>query len=335
MRLRIIQNTPKFKHIVFSLQSGELENDLKRLSINVFILPKFLPRIFGFLFYLILLLKTKPNIVHAMPWVPNLFARIAKLMPGFKNYKIICDYHGFAYLGRIQILIDKITINLSDKIFFVSNEVKDWLENKWDKKILQNKSFIFKNFVSHREFEFSKKNRVFFRSKLELDKFDFALGIVARLDKIKRIDFLIKFCAPIIKKFPNFKLLICGEGPLKIELHNLVKKEKVEKNILFMEFEHKELSKIYSAFDAFALCSESEGLPTVLLEAAANGCPVFLSKNLYRFNHIFTKKQHALSELQCATSHVLRDKNHKSFLRPEFEQDVFIEKISHQYLELK
>ena len=335
MRLRIIQKTSQFEHIVFSLQKGELGIEFKKLGINVFIVPKLIPRIFGFFFYLIFLLKTKPNIVHAMPWVPNLFARISKLIPGSTNYKIICDYHGIAYLGRMQILIDKLTIHLSDKIFFVSSEVKDWLENKWNKTIPQSKAFIFKNFVSADEFKFSQQNRNVLRSKLGLGKLDFVLGIVARLDKIKRIDFLIKFCTPIIKKFENFKLLICGEGPLKTELQCLAKKEGIYENIIFMEFEHKDLSKIYSAFDAFVLCSESEGLPTVLLEAAANGCPVFLSKNLDRFNYIFTQKQNDLRMLQSPTSHVLRNKNHKSFLCPEFEQDLFIEKIILQYLELK
>jgi glycosyltransferase involved in cell wall biosynthesis len=50
------------------------------------------------------------------------------------------------------------------------------------------------------------------------------------------------------------------------------------------------MPSFYNGIDCFILCSESEGLPLVLLEAGAAGLPILMSENLKSQVSLFFKK---------------------------------------------
>ena len=77
---------------------------------------------------------------------------------------------------------------------------------------------------------------------------------------------------------PSAKLLIIGEGPQKNELINVVRKLKIENNVMFLGFiPHNKLSKIISQMDVVCIPSKREGFGVVALEAQACGVPVICS----------------------------------------------------------
>jgi glycosyltransferase involved in cell wall biosynthesis len=77
----------------------------------------------------------------------------------------------------------------------------------------------------------------------------------------------------IIKKFPDCTLVIAGRGPLEETLKKEAESLEIMNNIRFigMRLDIPELLKL---FDVYVLPSLWEGLPMVLLEAMAAGCPV-------------------------------------------------------------
>jgi len=94
---------------------------------------------------------------------------------------------------------------------------------------------------------------------------------VGHLIKRKGHDLVIKS----LKKIPNTKLLIAGDGVELSSLTSLVKTEQLEDRVTFLgAISHTELKEYYGAADALVLASDREGWANVLLESMACGTPV-------------------------------------------------------------
>mgnify|MGYP003341073358 FL=1 len=110
---------------------------------------------------------------------------------------------------------------------------------------------------------------------------------VGRLVKRKGQDKLIKALPEIKDEFPNVKLLLVGEGPLRKKLSKLVKKLQLEDNVIFTgRVSYEELPKYFRVGDIFAMPArtrnfglEVEGLGIVYLEASATGLPVIVGSS--------------------------------------------------------
>lgn len=97
------------------------------------------------------------------------------------------------------------------------------------------------------------------------------LGI-GRLNEQKNFELLIKSFASLHTKQPC-RLLILGEGPLRTNLESLVKRLDLVKDVAMPGVVDNPYHYLANA-DLFVLSSNYEGLPTVLVEALACGCPV-------------------------------------------------------------
>ena len=110
---------------------------------------------------------------------------------------------------------------------------------------------------------------------------------VGRLVKRKGQDKLIKALPEIKGEFPNVRLLLVGEGPLRKKLSKLVKKLQLEDNVIFTgRVSYEELPKYFRVGDIFAMPArtrnfglEVEGLGIVYLEASATGLPVIVGSS--------------------------------------------------------
>lgn len=96
---------------------------------------------------------------------------------------------------------------------------------------------------------------------------------VGRLEPQKAFDVLIRAHALMRAAGADHNLLIVGEGSLEGELRELVKSLGVESSVFMPGFQPNPHALMRRAA-AFALSSRFEGLPMVLLEALALGCPV-------------------------------------------------------------
>ena len=111
---------------------------------------------------------------------------------------------------------------------------------------------------------------------------------IGRLVKRKGQDFVIRSLPEILKKVPNLKYLIVGDGPDKDYLVNLAKELQVEKQVIFAgPIEDKDILKFpyYHLADLFIMPTREmkgqkdiESFGLVYLEAQAQGTPVIIGK---------------------------------------------------------
>lgn len=95
---------------------------------------------------------------------------------------------------------------------------------------------------------------------------------VGRLSHEKRFDLLVRAFAQV-KGRREARLIILGQGPLLTDLHQLAATLGVSQFVDFPGFDPNPYRYMQRAA-VFALTSESEGLPTVIIEALATGLPV-------------------------------------------------------------
>jgi len=102
------------------------------------------------------------------------------------------------------------------------------------------------------------------------------LVAVGRLSREKGVDVLIDAMPAVLRRFPDARLVILGEGPLEAELKEQARNLGLNENVVFLGFQGNPWLYLKHAA-AFILPSRFEGLPNVLLEALALGTPVVVS----------------------------------------------------------
>lgn len=109
---------------------------------------------------------------------------------------------------------------------------------------------------------------------------DFVVLFVGRLGKEKNIDFLINCHTELKSKYPNLKLLIVGDGPYSENFKELVKKNKMQDNIIFCgKAPFDEIPTYYNMATVFATASKTETQGLTVIEALAASVPVLAMKD--------------------------------------------------------
>lgn len=96
---------------------------------------------------------------------------------------------------------------------------------------------------------------------------------VGRLTRQKNFAMLIRAFGRVVRTEPSARLVILGEGPQREKLEELVEEIGLGNMVQMRGFVDNP-APWFQAASVFALSSEWEGLPTVLIEALAFGCPV-------------------------------------------------------------
>ncbi len=84
---------------------------------------------------------------------------------------------------------------------------------------------------------------------------------------------LIEAAALVVRKVPDARFVIAGEGELRPALERQIKEHHLEKHVLLAGFRPDVLS-LHQAFDIFVMSSITEGLGTSLLDAMAAARPI-------------------------------------------------------------
>ena len=96
------------------------------------------------------------------------------------------------------------------------------------------------------------------------------VGNVAALVPHKGQRHLIDAAAEVVRREPDARFVIAGEGELRESLEHQIKHHRLEKHVLLAGFRPDVLS-LHKAFDLFVMSSVTEGLGTSLLDAMACG----------------------------------------------------------------
>jgi glycosyltransferase involved in cell wall biosynthesis len=102
------------------------------------------------------------------------------------------------------------------------------------------------------------------------------VGNVAALVPHKGQRHLVEAAALVVRKVPDARFVIAGEGELRPTLERQIKEHRLEKHVLLAGFRPDVLS-LHKAFDIFVMSSITEGLGTSLLDAMAAAKPIVAS----------------------------------------------------------
>lgn len=90
---------------------------------------------------------------------------------------------------------------------------------------------------------------------------------------IKGYDTAIRTAKKVFAKSPDWKWIICGEGPERENLERLIREEELE-NYIILPGNVDNMDEMYQKAAMFVMTSRMEGLPMVLLEAKSWRLPI-------------------------------------------------------------
>lgn len=115
------------------------------------------------------------------------------------------------------------------------------------------------------------------RSSLGIKPPEVVIGVIARLEEQKGHQVLLEALSLMPDLPANLKVLIVGDGKLRLSLEEETKKRGLSSRVVFLGT-RKPIFPILKALDLFLLPSLWEGFSVALLEAMAMGVPVIATK---------------------------------------------------------
>lgn len=112
------------------------------------------------------------------------------------------------------------------------------------------------------------------QSRIEKDSFTFLF--VGRLERVKNLGHLLQALRATVDKLPDVQLWFVGDGTERSRLEQTMLELNLTPNVTFWG-RQLDVAPFFSAADAFAMSSVSEGLPMSLLQAFSIGLPAVVT----------------------------------------------------------
>jgi glycosyltransferase involved in cell wall biosynthesis len=113
------------------------------------------------------------------------------------------------------------------------------------------------------------------RARWGLKADDIVIGKIARLFKLKGHDDLFAVAPELVRRCPNVKFLLVGDGEWRRRFENLARSLKLEKSFIFTSLvPPSQLPELIGLMDIVVHLSRREGLPRVLPQALAAARPI-------------------------------------------------------------
>lgn len=215
----------------------------------------------------------------------------------------------------------------SSYCFACSEAAGKWLYGK-------NAFIVFQNGIDVPKYAFNQESRIKTRKALNFINNEKVIVNVGSLVAIKRQDFLIDAFEKAVKRKPDLKLIIVGEGPEREKLHFKIKVLNLE-NSVFLLGAKADVENYLSASDVFVLSSLYEGSPVSIVEAVANDMPVLVSEtietnqllndNIHKCNFVDEQKA-ADAIIECCET----KRNHIKWI-DKFNCDELLKEMSEYY----
>jgi glycosyltransferase involved in cell wall biosynthesis len=216
----------------------------------------------------------RPQVVHAHQITSLLYSGAAARSLGVSL--VVHTEHGREpYARRLRTrLLGRLAGRFADRFYCLSQDMaKEILRHR----IVQSRKIhVIGNGIDTARFR-QQGDRVELRRQMMIPPDSPVIGTVGRLTTVKRQDLLLRTFARLRRHFPTAHLVLVGGGPLMDELRGLAAALGLSEHVHFLGYQA-EPERFYPVLDAFALTSDSEGIPQALLEAAAAGVPAITSR---------------------------------------------------------
>ena len=108
---------------------------------------------------------------------------------------------------------------------------------------------------------------------------ELVIGHVGRFDAAKNQSFLLDVFSEIVKREPNAKLLLVGDGPLRKQIEDKATVLGLSDRVIFTGV-RSDVADLLQAMDILVFPSKNEGLPVTLVEAQTAGLPCVISDSI-------------------------------------------------------
>lgn len=217
----------------------------------------------------------KPHIIHGAVFEGVTMAAINGFL---KRVPIVLleetsDPQNRSWKGNMLMKILSFT---ADKVIGVSPAATEYLKNKLhiptNKIVLITNGVVVPNAIPN---SITQK----LREDYNIHPDDVVIGSVGRMssDAHKRFSDLIKAFALLVQKEHKVKLILVGDGHIKVDYIQLVAELQIQDHVIFAGYQN-EIGHYYALFDVFCLVSAYEAFGLVLPEAMFHKLPVVATR---------------------------------------------------------
>jgi len=325
-------------------EKGEFAEEIEKMGIKIFLLPREenSKNYLAFVQVAQILRKEKIDLIHTHNIEPFVDGTLGAILAGGRT--LIHTDHARNFPDKWKYMFHEwLVSHFAYKIVGVSEHTSENLV-KYE-KISRKKIITIPNGVDGKELDIPI-DRIKKKKSLGLGNAGFIIGVGVRLTEQKGLKYLIKAMQKVVNELPDIRLLIAGDGPLKDRLQKLAVDLGVDENVIFLGA-RLDIPELLQVFDLYVLPSVWEGLPMVLLEALAAGCPVIATevggtataiKHGVNGSLVPPESPQALSDeiIRLLKNKDQRDQyiiNGKKIFRESFSSEVMTKKYEDLYLQ--
>jgi glycosyltransferase involved in cell wall biosynthesis len=215
----------------------------------------------------------KPDVLHSHMIHANLLARALRLFLPIPV--VVATIHSLYEGGPLWMWAYRLSHRLVDGMTIVSQAAADRYikEGIVPRELLR----VVPNGVDLERYSTLPPGaRATSRASLRVDD-QFVWLAVGRFAVPKDYPTMLRAFREVVAQQPRAMLLVVGEGPLQRETEALVRELRLGENVRFLGVRH-DIPELMAAADGYLMSSAWEGMPMVLLEAAAAGLPIVATR---------------------------------------------------------
>ncbi|GGF58919.1 glycosyl transferase family 1 [Paenibacillus albidus] len=256
--INIINTLSEEYELIYASPEGPIESILLSNNIRHIPLKSFNPLYLNSIFR-----KWKPDIIHTHDFRASINTSLS-LYP----CRIISHLHNNpSWIRKINLysICYAISSLAYNKIITVSSEV---LSEAIFSKMLSEKYTVLPNIVNI--------ERIIRASNSEIIDNNFDIGFIGRLTEQKDPLRFLEIVSEVKKKIPNIKVVLIGDGELKVKCKEAIDRLNLQKNVQMLGFKSNPFP-ILKKTKILLMPSKWEGFGLVAVESMALGIPVFAS----------------------------------------------------------
>jgi glycosyltransferase involved in cell wall biosynthesis len=250
---------------------GLFASDVEALGIPVYLLEKKAdgPDYFAFRKVAKLLRDLRIDVIHTHNTQPFFDGTIGAMLAGVRT--VIHTDHARAFPDKLRYMVAEWAMSLyAYRVVGCSEHTSEQLMRY--EKIPKRKIVTIPNGIDGSRFDLTI-DRQAKRRELGIHEQGSVIGLAVRLSDQKGITFLLQAMPRILAKHPDTTLLIAGDGDLRTDLEREAQQIGIAARVKFCG-PRKDIPELLKLLDLYVLPSKWEGLPMVILEAMAAGCPI-------------------------------------------------------------
>ena len=271
----------KFEQYLVFQGNPEIENEVKKLGVKVFVIESLNKKISiqSFKKFYSFIKSEDIDIIHTHFLKPYAIGGTINIL---LRRKMIFNYNGLFIENLYNTRIEKVIYRIFHQLINLFNSVDiSVVPSFGSKEILLSETKLFPEIrVYYNGYDapvFEQPNIKLVNYFLNLKKTYIIIGMLARIEMQKRIDIALKIIAKILQVRHDIYFVIMGDGALEEEVKHLINSMNLQHHVNMLGYIPD--AKLYiKYFDILLFTSDWEGFPLSIWDAMAAGVPVVSSE---------------------------------------------------------